>query len=274
MRTHRQLKVHAESGHGKSSPKLTRGFTLVELLVVIALMVLILSLALPSLRSMKGAGDVTKAAYDVIGVLEEARAYAIANNTYAWVGFTEVDQSVSDSAVPQKSGVGRVAMAAIGSKDGTKIYDESTNDIGADWSTKTASGAGLMPLGKLVRIDNLHLSDLGQPPAIGKMARPGADYRYRLGNASCASVLGFTYPLGKAPAAAQYTLNKVIQFDPQGTAKIIMSTNYSTIVDWMEIGLQQTHGNMAPTAPVNPNGGNQVALQVDGLTGAVKIYRP
>ena len=67
--------------------RLTSGFTLIELLVVIGIMVLLMALLTPAFTTLKGAGDVTSAAYTIKGVLEQARTYAIANNTYTWVGF-------------------------------------------------------------------------------------------------------------------------------------------------------------------------------------------
>jgi hypothetical protein len=36
---------------------------------------------------------VTSAAYAIKGVLEQGRTYAMANNTYTWVGFYEEDGS-------------------------------------------------------------------------------------------------------------------------------------------------------------------------------------
>ena len=249
-------------------------FTLLELLAVIAIMVLVASLAIPAISGSKGAADVNKAVYDVAGTLEQARAYAITNNTYVWVGIAEVDQSQNSSASAQATGYGRLALAAIASKDGTKIYDETASDIGTDWAAKTASGTGLIQIGKLVRLENTHLADSLGVPTSGKMQRPAVSSPYRLGNASCASVLSFTYPLGKAASSVQYVFTKVIQFDSQGTAKIIMKSNYDTIIEWMEIGLQQMKGTSPPPTPANPNVGNHIALQLDGLTGALKIYRP
>jgi hypothetical protein len=44
-------------------------------------------LVVPALTNLKGANDITTGAYTVKGVLEQARTYAKANNTYSWVGF-------------------------------------------------------------------------------------------------------------------------------------------------------------------------------------------
>ena len=249
-------------------------FTLLELLAVIAIIVLITALAIPTLSGNKGAADVNQAAYDVAGALQQARAYAITNNTYVWVGITEVDQSQSSSASPQATGYGRLAMAVIASKDGTKIYDETASNIGVDWAAKTAGGTGLIQIGKLLRLEKTHLADSLGAPTSGKMQRPAVSSVYRLGNASCASVLSFSYPLGKTASSPQYVFTKVIQFDSQGTAKIMMKSNYDTIIEWMEIGLQQMKGTNPPPTPANPNVGNHIALQLDGLTGALKMYRP
>ena len=46
---------------------------------------------------LKGGTDVTSAAYTIKGVLDTARTYAKANNTYTWVGFFEEDVSQSST---------------------------------------------------------------------------------------------------------------------------------------------------------------------------------
>src|SRR5213592_1192477 len=83
--------------------RLTSGFTLVELLVVIGIIILLTALLTPAFTNLKSAGDVTSAAYTIKGVLEQARTYAMANNTYTWVGFYEentTDASPTSIAPP------------------------------------------------------------------------------------------------------------------------------------------------------------------------------
>ena len=72
-------------------PESIRGFTLLELLIVVGIMGLLLVLIAPAFTTIKGGTDVTSAAYTIKGVLDTARTYAKANNTYTWVGFFEED---------------------------------------------------------------------------------------------------------------------------------------------------------------------------------------
>src|SRR6266404_5121733 len=78
----------------------SRGFTLIELLVVMAIILILMVLLAPAFTSIKSAGDVTGAAYTIKGVLDMARTYAKANNTYTWVGFYEEDVSLATPASP------------------------------------------------------------------------------------------------------------------------------------------------------------------------------
>src|SRR6266481_4674852 len=107
--------------------RLTSGFTLIELLVVIAIIILVAAFIVPAFTSIKGAGDVTSAAYTIKGVLEQARTYAMANNTHTWVGFYEENTTDASptSIAPPYPGKGRVLLATIYSIDGTKIYDDT-----------------------------------------------------------------------------------------------------------------------------------------------------
>src|SRR4051812_13059212 len=59
-----------------------RGFTLLELLIVVGIIGLLLVLLAPAFTTIKGGNDVTSAAYTIKGVLDTARTYAKANNTY------------------------------------------------------------------------------------------------------------------------------------------------------------------------------------------------
>ncbi len=67
----------------------SRAFTLVELIVVVALISTLMVLVSPAFTGIKSAGDVTSAAYTIKDALEQARTYAMAYKTYVWIGFYE-----------------------------------------------------------------------------------------------------------------------------------------------------------------------------------------
>ena len=260
-------------------------FTLVEMLAVMGIIVLIIGVAAPVMNSLKGAGDVSKAVYDLAGTLDQARAYAMSNNTYVYVGFQEADATTSESAPKQTDGgVGRVSVVVFASKDGTRGYD--VNNPGASWSTTSPNsgynnGANFLVVGKLQRFSNLHLVDLGTPPTTpGGMERPLLNMNSSLAKQSnladmdANSVTPFEYPLGNALGGGQYTFNKIIQFDPQGVARIQLAASSDTIVQRMEIGLEQTHGNVASTPATPAVSGSIAAIQLDPMTGSTHIYRP
>ena len=71
----------------------------------------------------------------------------------------------------------------------------------------------------------------------------------------------------------QHLFEKVIVFSPQGVARIQSATNGDEVKQHIEIGLQPTRGNQTPPLP-KPNEGEQAAIQLDSMTGAVRIYRP
>src|SRR5207237_170175 len=124
-----------------------RGFTLLELLVVIAIIAVLMVLVAPAFTNIKSGNDITTAAYTIKGVLAQARTYAQANNTYTWVGFYEEDGSRA-STNPATAGSGRLVLSIVASKDGTNIYRSGSGTIDC---TK------LSPVGALVKIDNVHL---------------------------------------------------------------------------------------------------------------------
>ncbi|SDT93038.1 type II secretion system protein H [Verrucomicrobium sp. GAS474] len=79
------------------SPKPPRGFSLVELLVVVAIMGTMMALSGPVVTALSGSGSVNKAIIDLSRTLEQARAYAMANGTYVRVGFGEITRASGNS---------------------------------------------------------------------------------------------------------------------------------------------------------------------------------
>ncbi len=227
-------------------------FTLLELLVVMAIIAILMVLIVPAFTTIKASNDITSAAYTIKGVLDQARTYAKANNTYTWVGFFEENVA---SATPGTAGVGRLVMSIVASNDGTIIYTSS--------SPGTIDPTRLLPVGKLTKIENIHLwTHTDAPSGTGSTfdTRPNVTSTYCIGD---------TNPTGTLFQYAQYGFPKGVQFSPGGEAQIINSTTSYSPQTAAEIGLEPTHGNVAPSSiPANV-----VAIQFTGIGGNVAIYR-
>jgi prepilin-type N-terminal cleavage/methylation domain-containing protein len=288
------------------SPRRPNAFTLVELLVVIAIIGVLMAILIPAFNGIRG--DIPKATYDIAGTLEQARTYAMANNTYVWVGFYEEDGSQSSTA-QATSGVGRVVMSIVTSKDGTRYSDASINvtdppAFGTELSTASPlrNQVQLVQLNKIMKLNNIHLVAVNDPTTASNNlpARPGVAVEYQMGEpagqapdnktglfakhttpsggGSVTNPTFFTYPLAKVGTTQtyQYTFVKIIEFNPQGEASKIVENTYSGTgaQNLLEIALQPTHGSALDSRYSGTNKSKAaVAIQVDGLTGRVGVFR-
>jgi prepilin-type N-terminal cleavage/methylation domain-containing protein len=227
-------------------------FTLLELLIVIGIIALLLVLLAPVFTTIKSGGDVTSAAYTIKGVLDTARTYAKANNTYTWVGFAG---SLGSTVT------GNVALAIVASKDGTDL-GTSVNQVG----TRVDITAGVTPVGKVIRLDNAHIGDTGTPTNNGTdfESRATVNVNYRIGAVSIAYNSDYYF----IEQGTQF--DRWIRFSPRGEA--VVKGGATQITQYAEVGLLPTHGTTL-AATTDPASGNLVAIQVSGFGGNVRIYR-
>lgn len=251
------------------------GFSLIEVISVIGIIALLFALAVPAFNAINRGTQFSSVVGQLSGTLDQARSYAMASSTYVYVGILEEDAFKSrSSSSPADDGVGRVIVAVVASKDGARGYPIS-NSLPSDvaWSNYN-KGSNLVAISKLIKLEGLHLVPALPNPADGPMNRRSANSDSIVGSPDCKSATPFSWPLGTDLGAGKYYFTKVIQFDPQGVARIQSSTSADNIVPTLELALQQTQGNVAPNVPSGENRGSIAAVQINGITGAVRIFRP
>ena len=273
-----------------------RSFTLLELLIVIGIIAVLMVLIAPAFTSLKSAGDVTSTAYTIKGVLDTARTYAKANNTYTWVGFYEENVASQASPNTDQPPVGRLIMSIVASKDGSNLgADPSSTATGTEnWIDPTQ----LTQVGKLVKIDNIHLPlfsicpncsgetfdtrpSVQQDPVVGYNASRFGELNASPPNTAPYDTTNngltkfpFQYPVGNPAPPRQYAFRRTLRFNPRGECRINSTYDVRKVI---EVGLLQTHGTTIPpgtgTGSLISYNGNVAAVQITGFGGSVKIYR-
>jgi prepilin-type N-terminal cleavage/methylation domain-containing protein len=215
------------------------GFSLVETLFVLSIVVVIATLAIAAFR---GGPDTNKAAWEMVGFIDHAREYAMAQNTYVWIMFNQGQDATTQDRY--------IAVYAFASRDGSSTPNKSN----------------FVQVGKLMILQNMTLDNLSAYPYGG---RPTAGVLQVTGGVTMnvSSIIPVT------TIATKYSNPcRVLGITPGGLVEMPKTSSVSfanmAIFKWLEIGLQPMRGEMKV-----PAGGTAV-IQIAGLTGQTRVYRP
>jgi prepilin-type N-terminal cleavage/methylation domain-containing protein len=78
------------------NPPWSAAFSLVELMVVMTLITILSLITIPAISATMMAGSVNQAVTEISLSIGQARAYAMAHNTYVWVGLAQLQRPVQN----------------------------------------------------------------------------------------------------------------------------------------------------------------------------------
>lgn len=227
-------------------------------------------MAVPAFNGIRGGTDFSRAVYDIADTIEQARAHALANCTYTWVGFFEED--ATKSTTPATSGTGALVVWVVASNDGTRIYKDTftPSNLSASSPDRIDKPAtNLSGVTKLLRFEGVHMADVYSsvkaptPEDDNKIDNSLFENHKAHGGTMVLNPTTFGYPLGST--SPKYSFVRILEFNPRGEASKIV-----TVVDppptQIGLGLQPARGNL----PMNTNA---AAILVNCASGATQIYR-
>jgi len=194
------------------------GFTLVELLVAMAVIGLLTTATIPVFSSIGGAQNMTQSSSTLATILEQAQAQARAHHTYVWVGI------LADT----NAGTSGLTVAAVESRTG------QATDLGTP--------ANIQPIMKPRFMSNLALTD---NPSVSGAASGGIDISAPIqgggtGSSSFQALVG----------GSVKTFQHVLQFSPNGESILPSASLYP----WVNVGIKPFVGNKADVALLQVSG--------------------
>jgi prepilin-type N-terminal cleavage/methylation domain-containing protein len=222
------------------------GFTLIELVMVMAIMLMVLGFAAPSVVGILKGKKIEQALSTVTGVLEQARMDAATQNTYLWTGFMNV------AARDSKSGVDELWMMTFRGRSGENRIPTNAEDV--------------LPVSTLQRVEGVNMVEVDKLPDRVKALLP---VTYKDVASSPKSQAKLTWKGTAATGTREF--DRILLFTPRGEA--LWETGSPKELPLSEpnfvVGLSRTqNGNVAP------NEKDMAVVLVAGVTGRVSVGRP
>ena len=234
----------------RTGPHRHQGFTLVELLVVVGIMLILLSASIPAVQNLGASRGIGTAASQISSALELAKSTAVSRNTYVWVGFATVTNT---------SGNLETCVGVMMSKDGT-----------------SNTGANLTAVSKLTAIEHVSLAGPTDIPSAlrtklpSDVAGPVTSYA-----GSLTTSVGTSFEFKKANVTSgklTFPNNATILISPQGeiiASAVITSAGFQSFVPQVMIGLTQSR----KATSLGTAAKDSAVLVFYGGTGSIRVYR-
>lgn len=206
--------VRATSSHRRVG----RGFTLIELIVVISIMLLLLASLIGGYSTMQKAQRLRNSTEKVLSTLHLARSLAIANNAIYHVRVENYHEPIAESPDPFSDQCISVycytkASDAIAVSDDTS-NDQKARDVAAKYQTAWAAYPGATGDAPVWNTSARNIGSKVAAPAPPEMVQYCANYCVSRVSMDPATYLGVQGPDESAPATPA---PKIVQFFPDGT---------------------------------------------------------
>jgi prepilin-type N-terminal cleavage/methylation domain-containing protein len=214
-----------------------KAFTLVEVMVVMAIIVILAALSTPVVSSLFAAGNANQSVNGISLTLDQARTYAMSHNTYVWVGLMQ-------DSVTQTLTVGMLAGTSGRSSD--------------------LASSATVPIAKLQNYPFASIATVGQVEKTNPNSSWTSDLPSGTDLVSPSPFTGYTERRADGTTFDFSAGGWVLQFDPQGGANIDAG---KALPHWIQFGLQPLRGT-------RDNSPNVAVIQVAGVSGQVRVFRP
>jgi prepilin-type N-terminal cleavage/methylation domain-containing protein len=216
-----------------------RGFTLIEILVVVCIISILLAAVVPAFNSINSGRSVDRAVSELTNMLELARAEAMATRSYVYIGF--LNTTNSDGNAELRGG----ALISI------------------DGSSSTLA-ANLRPVSKLLKLPNIVMTNYTNLPSVVKSA---ADISLQTDTDYVITFPTTSYLKTKFNDSAFDAADcPTVQISPQG--EVLHSLNATVFFRTTTcVGLVPTHGTVAGTK-------DGAIVSYYGGTGQLRLTRP